>query len=76
MEKTTIWYSIGNGGDGSAYLRWFLTEKESEYDQENMYEGWGEICNGSVETFIGSDIYNTAIEYSQEQQKEKQNVNS
>ncbi len=67
MEKVIIWYSIGNGGDGSAYLRWFLTKEESIYDQENMYQGWGEICNGSVETFIGSDIYLTAIEYSNEQ---------
>ena len=62
MTKTRVYYSIGNGGDGSAYLRWFLTEELAEKDQENMEEGWGEPCYDSVETFIGSDIYNEAKE--------------
>ena len=64
MKKIIIWYSIQNGGDGSAYPAWFLTEEESESDQENMNEGWGESCNGSVETFEGSNIHNEAIENS------------
>lgn len=62
MEKIVIWYSIQNGGDGSAYPDWFLTEEEAENDHENMDEGWGEPCIDSVETFVGSDIYNRAVE--------------
>jgi hypothetical protein len=62
MKKITIWYSIQNGGDGSAYPDWFLTEDEAEQNQENMDEGWGESCTGSVETFEGSDIHQEAIE--------------
>lgn len=62
LTKIIVWFSIQNGGDGSAYPDWFLTEEEAEYDQENMYEGWGESCIGSVETFVGSDIYNKALE--------------
>lgn len=62
LEKIVVWYSIQNGGDGSAYPDWFLTESESERDQEDMDEGWGEPCTGSVETFIGSDIHLSALE--------------
>lgn len=62
MEKVVVWFSIQNGGDGSAYPFWFLTEEEAALDQEDMDEGWGEPCIGSVETFIGSDIYNKALE--------------
>lgn len=71
MEKIVIWYSIQNCGDGSAYPAWFLTEEESEYDQDNAYEGWGECCNGHVETFVGSDIHEEAINNSAEQNEKK-----
>ena len=71
MEKINIWYSIKNGGDGTASPDWFLTEEETEYDQENMYEGWGETCNGMVETFVGSNIHKKAIINSAEQEKER-----
>lgn len=60
LEKTTVFYSIEDGGDGSAYLQWFLTEEEAISSQENMDGGWGEPCYGSVETFIGSDIHKKA----------------
>jgi len=59
MNKIIIWYSIQNGGDGSAYPKWFLTEDEAEYDQES--EDWGEPCTGNVETFEGSDIHLEAM---------------
>lgn len=71
MEKIEIWYSVRNGGDGSAYPIFFLTEEESEYDQENMYEGWGETCNGMVETYIGSNCHQEAVENSNEQKIER-----
>ena len=61
LNKVVIWYSIQNGGDGSAYPYWFLTEDEAYNDQDSMEEGWGEPCTGSVETFVGSDIYNKAL---------------
>lgn len=48
MAKLTIWYSVSNGGDGSAYPNWFETERLTEMDQELMHEGWGETCNGSL----------------------------
>ncbi len=61
MIKVVVWYSIENGGDGSAYPIQFLTEEEADSHQENMYEGWGEPCIGSVETFEGSDIHKEAV---------------
>ena len=60
MKKIKIWYSIQNGGDGSAYPHWFLDEEAEDKDQQEMDEGWGELCIGSVETFIGSDIHKEA----------------
>ncbi len=71
LVPVTIWYSVSNGGDGSAYPQWFLTEEETEYDQENMSEGWGETCNGSVETYMGSNIHKQAEQNSKEQAKER-----
>jgi len=60
LKKIKIWYSILNAGDGSSYLEWFLT-KESAYasNEEELAEGWG---YGSVETFVGSNIYQEAME--------------
>ena len=72
MIKTEVWYSIQNGGDGSAYPMWFLTREEAEYDQAHLYDGWGEDCSGSVETFEGSDIYKDAINNSKEQKLDRE----
>ena len=66
MKKITIWFSIQNGGDGSAYPQWFLTEKDAELDQDHMYEGWGELCTGSIETFEGSQCHTEAVKNSKE----------
>jgi hypothetical protein len=62
LKKVIVWYSIQNGGDGSAFPSWFLSAKEAEKDQRGMDEGWGEPCFGSVETFVGSDIHKKAVE--------------
>jgi hypothetical protein len=43
---TKIWYSIQNGGDGSAYPVWMESEALCKIDQEFMDEGWGEPCFG------------------------------
>jgi hypothetical protein len=56
MARLTIWYSIQNGGDGSAYPRWFKTKKLAEMDQEMMDEGWGEPCLGSITFESDSEI--------------------
>ena len=60
-EKETVYYSIRNGGDGSANLTWFLTEEEARQDQMNQREGWGDICTGYVETYVGSNIHQEAL---------------
>ena len=61
LEKTTVWYSIQNGGDGSVYPYWFLSKQSAEEDQESLDEGWGEPCIGSVETFVGSNVHKKAM---------------
>lgn len=63
LEKIEVWYSIHNGGDGSASPQWFLKEAEAEKDQEEHNEdgeGWAEDCTGMVETFVGSNVYQKA----------------
>lgn len=72
INKIKVYYSIRNGGDGSAYPSWFLTSEEAEFDQENMDEGWGEDCSGSVETFEGSDIHEEAKLNSLEQRIDRE----
>lgn len=71
MKKVTVWYSIQNNGDGSAGLLWFESEADAQEDQDNLYEGWGESCLGSVETFEGSDIHKR----SKKDKKEKEEWN-
>ncbi len=49
MEKTKVFYSIQNAGDGSAYPIWFDSLKLCEFHQELESEegnGWGEPCVG------------------------------
>jgi len=61
MNKIKVFYACGNGGDGSIYLNWFLTQDEASDWEESQDEGWGEDCTGSVETFEGSDIHIEAL---------------
>ena len=46
--KRSIYYSVEDGGDGSAYPIFFDTEALAEWHQENLDKGWGEPCTGSV----------------------------
>lgn len=69
MKKIKLWYSVSNGGDGSAYPHFFLTEDHAYKDQEMMSEGWGEHCTGMVETFEGSNIHVEAKRRSKEMPK-------
>lgn len=66
IQPVTIWYSMQNGGDGSAYPYFFLTEDEASFDQMTMDYGWGEDCSGPVETFVGSKTYLDAVQNSKE----------
>ena len=49
-HSLTLYYSVHNGGDGSAYPYFALTQELAEIDQEivNLNEGWGEDCTGSI----------------------------
>lgn len=60
LEKVEVYYACMNNGDGSVSLEWYLTDEEAEAAEDNQDEGWGEHCNGSVETFVGSDIHRKA----------------
>ncbi len=44
----TLFYSVQNCGDGSAYPKFFESEELARFDQDNMDEGWGESCHGDV----------------------------
>jgi len=72
MEKVTIYASILNGGDGSAYIDWFITADAAEKSQEdqNEYEGWAEECIETVETFVGSKTHDQAIKNEKYYRKE------
>lgn len=50
-----IYYSVANGGDGSAYPRFFDTNELAEWHQEHLLEGWGEPCTGDI-TIEGTNI--------------------
>lgn len=44
----TLFYSIQNCGDGSAYPKYFASEELARFDQDHMDEGWGEACHGNM----------------------------
>jgi len=46
--KTTVYYSVRNLGDGSAYPTFFESEELARIDQDYLDEGWGESCTGSL----------------------------
>ena len=46
--KKIIYYSVQNGGDGSAYPHFVETQKLADFDQNHMSEGWGESCTGEL----------------------------
>lgn len=56
MKQYTLYYSVSNGGDGSAYPRFMESEALCEWDQDHMSEGWGESCTGSFTLQSESDI--------------------
>lgn len=47
-NQLTIYYSVENCGDGSAYPRLFDTEKLAKWHQIHLDEGWGEPCTGEI----------------------------
>ncbi len=49
MKTKYIYYSVHNGGDGSAYPYFYESYELCEWDQEHMDEGWGENCSGTIE---------------------------
>ncbi len=57
MNTFKLYYSIQNGGDGSAYPEWFDSEKLARWDQDHMYEGWGESCDGWITLTSESPIF-------------------
>jgi len=60
MHKLTLYYSVSNGGDGSAYPQFSLNEElvdiHQEIQNELHGEGWGEPCTGSIELESESPI--------------------
>jgi len=55
QEKVVIYYSVQNGGDGSACPVFMETERIALMDQDLMLEGWGEPCVNSL-TIHGNNI--------------------
>lgn len=57
MKQYTLYYSVRNGGDGSAYPKFMESEQLCRWDQDHMSEGWGESCDGSFTLESESDIF-------------------
>lgn len=65
MEKITLYYQLVGNGDGSCGIRWFLTDAKREVWLDQQDEQMGD-SEGSVETFVGSDIYLKALDLDNE----------
>jgi hypothetical protein len=72
MKKVEIFGALMNGGDGSAYVRWYLSEEKAENAESDQPEGWGESCVFMVETYEGSNIHEEAVADEQEQEDEQE----
>ena len=75
MEKTEVWYLNTDGGDGSAYPVFYLTEEDTEAQEEisqNVYDGgFAETCNGMIETFVGSNVHKEAVENTEDLRRDE-----
>jgi len=60
-KKIKIYYVITNAGDGSAYLNWFSKEADAKKYEDAEFEGFSESTIGSIETFVGSNVYKEAL---------------
>ncbi len=56
MKQYTLYYSVRNGGDGSAYPTFMESEELCRWDQDHMDGAWGESCDGSFSLESESDI--------------------
>ena len=61
METVDVIYRIVDGQDGSASLRWYLTEEAADAAQESDPRPFDENF-GSVETVVGSATHKEAVE--------------
>lgn len=50
------YYSVTNGGDGSAYPHWYESQELADWDNDHQSEGWGETCTGCIE-FTGEALF-------------------
>ena len=70
MEQVIIYQIITNCGDGSANTQEYLTYQEAvnAEDEELKTCGYGFLSDtpSAVETYIGSNIHNVAVENSEE----------
>lgn len=60
MKHTlTLYYSVSDGGDGSAYPHFSLSRELCKIHQDiqsEFYEGWGEDCIGEITLHSDSPI--------------------
>lgn len=62
LQPIKLYYSVQNGGDGSACPIFFLSKESADKHQEMMSEGWGEPCTGEIDSYEGSTTYMEAID--------------
>jgi hypothetical protein len=55
MTNKTIFYSVANHGDGSAYPHFFEDSECADIHQDLQDEGWGESCTGFVNIYCDSE---------------------
>lgn len=64
-QKVKLFYQLVGNGDGSCGIRWFFTDAKREVWLDQQDEQMGD-SEGSVETFVGSDIYLKALDLDNE----------
>jgi hypothetical protein len=61
-KKQRFYYSVRDGGDGSAYPTFMESEKLAEWDQDHLTEGWGESCTGYIEVESDSPMTSADVQ--------------
>ena len=78
--KLQLFYTIANGGDGSANLEFWESAELAAWAEDHVEEGWGEPCNGCIEidgdNLIHHEDVQTALGYFIENYMEDENANS
>lgn len=71
LQKIVLWYRVESGGDGSAHVRWYLSEEEAKTAEQDDPEPFCESNPLPAETHVGSNLHEHALAQKRYEEEDK-----